>query len=120
MVKCPACERVLWRDELMALRDGNMTCPGCKNRLRLRDISSYERVLLMVSAFLLAFLIPYWLGAKGNSVLYWGIVLMLPVSLALGAAVGILHALFSPPELERDLTPGCGNILNLSSHPDNK
>jgi hypothetical protein len=111
----------MYRDELRAFREGGMICPGCKARLRLREIiTGYERVLLMVSAFLLAFLIPHWLGAKGNSMLYWGIVLMIPVSVTLGAAVGILHAVFSPPQLERDFTPGCGNILNLGGTPDNK
>jgi len=115
MVTCPVCGWLMRKGDI---RRGGFACPGCKERLRWPEISGYEHAALVVGGFLLAFLIPYWMGAQGNNLLWYAIALILPISLALGAALGVLRAFLFPAKLERDPTPDGGRILDITGPPD--
>jgi hypothetical protein len=84
MLTCPLCGREIRRGDL---RPDGFRCPRCKERLRL-DVGR-TRLALLGTVFL-AFLIPYLAGARGNTLLEYGVFLWLPFFLG----YAVLHGIF--------------------------
>jgi len=99
------------------MRRGSFACPGCKQRLRRPDPSGYELVAGVVGSGLLAFLVPYWLGARDSNLFWDAILLFLPMCLGIGSGLGAFRG-FLFPRLERDTGEDKGGILHITGPPD--
>ncbi len=115
MVTCPVCGSELRREDL---RRSNISCPRCGERLRWPEFGGYLFAAGVVLSPVLAFLMPYVLGARGNNLLLWGIILLLPISAALGGALGLLRGLLFQTRLERHLGTNDGRILHITDPPE--
>ncbi len=71
-------------------------------------------LLALLASFLLAFLTPYWAGARGNKLLWVPLLLMMPVASVLGA----LKAFLLGMKLHVLADPSDGTILHLSEPSD--
>jgi len=91
MLTCPLCGWEMWRGDL---RPDGFRCPQCKERLRMHSGSAWLAWLGSVS---LAFLIPYLGGARGNTLLEYGLFLCLPFYFGYAALRGFFF-----PKLVRD------------------
>jgi hypothetical protein len=101
------------------LRRGSFACPGCKKKLRWPEPSRLEVSAIGVAAAFAPFLVAYLLGAGGVNVLLYGLLLLLPLAYAIGAALGILRVLLFPVKLQRDAGwLDEGTILHITTPPD--
>jgi len=112
--RCPVCTREVPRG---FIRRGTFPCPTCKQALRFRRVSRLQAAPVVFCGWLLAFLIPYLMGLRGNKLLFATIVLLAPAALAACALVGALIG-YLFPRLERDPGGDNGEILHITPPPD--
>ena len=109
MVTCPVCGWKMRRDDI---RRGGFACPGCKERLRVKE--SREGSLVMVVSGVVGILIPYLAGAQGYVFLWEAVIAFLVIFF--GTAV--LRGLLFLAKLERDPGADDGTILHVTGPPD--
>lgn len=117
MVTCPVCG---WQMRKGELRRGSFSCPGCKEKLHWPEPSRLEESAIVVAFVVVPFLVPYLLGARGENVVFYGLVLLLPLGSAVAVAMGLLRALLFPRKLQRHAAGWLdeGTILHITSPPD--
>ncbi len=114
MPKCPVCRRQI------KVHPGSFACPWCNEKLDWPEASRIEESGVVVVAFLIVpFVVAYLLGARGENVLIYGLLLMLPVGAAVAAAMGLLRGTFFPRKLRRHIEgwPDEGTILHITTPP---
>jgi len=116
MLRCPACG---WQMRAGDVQRGGFLCPSCKIGLRLPEMSEYEKATAVLGGVLLAFLVPYLLGARGFWALYVCVILL---CFPMAAVLGLVRGWVFPRALKKDspavLGPRAGNILHIDDGPD--
>lgn len=111
MLRCPVCG---WQMRRPDIHPGRFLCPGCKIGLHLSESTGYEQATGLLGGALLAFLLPYLIGARGFLTLYLCVVLLcVPMDI-------VLSLVLFPPALRTDspIGPRPGNILHIDDSPD--
>ena len=114
MVKCPVCG---WQMRKGELHRGSFACPGCKAKLRLPDPSRLEYSIIGAVGIIVPFLLANLLRPRKYAPLFVAVLIPL-LAVPIGAAWGLVRALFFPRKLQRD--SGWfdeGTILHITAPP---
>lgn len=107
MVTCPVCGRRIQRREIVP---PEFRCRGCHEKLRIKFPRPW---LVWLASLLLAFLVPYLAGARGNDLLWDGIILFWPFYLGYAGLRGFLF-----PRLARDSRERADEFPHVVGPPD--
>jgi hypothetical protein len=106
VVTCPLCG---WQMRKGDILPGGFRCPGCKERLR----SGFRPRLVGLGSIVVAFLVPYLAGARGITLVEYGIALFFPICYGYAALRGFFF-----PRLVKDTRKEEDGFPHIIGPPD--